>query len=208
VSAHPAPGPSVASPASNGGAPRAPDSPPTPGSEYSGLATRAIALAADALIIQAVTWIVGGVAAATVALLHPPETMQTALIAIGAVVATMWSAGYFVFFWATTGQTPGNRVMQIRVQDAADGRPLPLGRAVLRLAGALLSALLLFLGYLMILVDARRRALHDRLVGSVVVYAPSTPRASITASSSAPYRTAVPASQIQRSRMTSPAEAP
>jgi uncharacterized RDD family membrane protein YckC len=34
----------------------------------------------------------------------------------------------------------------------------------------------LFLGYLMILVDSQRRALHDRLVGSVVVYAPSAVR--------------------------------
>ena len=64
------------------------------------------------------------------------------------------------------------------MQDEADGRPLRFVRAVLRLLGALLSVLLLFLGYLMILVDGRRRALHDRLVGSVVVYVPSvrTPR--------------------------------
>ena len=66
--------------------------------------------------------------------------------------------------------------MDIRVQGAVDGRPLHLGRAVLRVFGALLSVLLLFLGYLLILVDERRRALHDRLVGSVVVYAPSVRR--------------------------------
>jgi uncharacterized RDD family membrane protein YckC len=38
------------------------------------------------------------------------------------------------------------------------------------------SALPLFAGYLMITVDRRRRALHDRLVGSVVVYAPELRR--------------------------------
>jgi uncharacterized RDD family membrane protein YckC len=145
-------------------------------SAYAGLATRVIAFVADVLIIQAVAWMVGGVAAVTVSLLHPTENVQTALIAIGAAMATLWSAGYFVGFWATTGQTPGNRLMEIRVQDAAGGDPLPLGRAAARLLGALLSALLLFLGYLMILVDSRRRALHDRLVRSVVVYAPSSVR--------------------------------
>lgn len=66
--------------------------------------------------------------------------------------------------------------MEIRVQGAVDGQPLHLGRAVVRVVGALLSVLLLFLGYLLILVDERRRALHDRLVGSVVVYAPSVRR--------------------------------
>jgi uncharacterized RDD family membrane protein YckC len=144
--------------------------------QYSGLATRVIALVTDVLIIQAVAWMVGGVAAVTLALLNPSEGAQTTLIAIGAAAATLWSAGYFIFFWATTGQTPGNRLMEIRVQDAVNSGPLPFARAVLRLAGAVVSALILCLGYLMILVDSRRRALHDRLVHSVVVYAPSTGR--------------------------------
>ena len=147
-----------------------------PGSPYSGLATRALACAIDVLTVQAVAWTVGAVAAVAASMLEPSERLQTILIAGGAVVAAVWSIGYFVFFWSTTGQTPGDRVMGIRVQDAADGQPLHLARALLRLAGALLSVLLLFLGYLLILVDARRRALHDRMVGSVVVYAPTGPR--------------------------------
>jgi uncharacterized RDD family membrane protein YckC len=164
------------SPATNGAAPRVPELPLPPGSPYSGLATRALAAAIDVLIIQAVAWIVGAVAAVAASIVDPSEDLQKVLIAAGAVVAALWTAGYFVFFWSTTGQTPGDRVMEIRVQDAADGRPLHFARAVLRLLGALLSALLLFLGYLMILVDERRRALHDRLVGSVVVYAPAAGR--------------------------------
>lgn len=143
---------------------------------YSGLATRVLAAAIDVLIVQAVAWIVGAVAAVAASMFDPSEDLQKVLIAAGAVVAALWSAGYFVFFWSTTGQTPGDRVMEIRVQNASDGKPLHFARAVLRLLGAILSALLLFLGYLMILVDERRRALHDRLVGSVVVYAPSAAR--------------------------------
>jgi uncharacterized RDD family membrane protein YckC len=176
VSADAAPGADVVSPASNGVAPRTPDLLPALGSQYSGLATRMIAFVVDVLVIQAVSWMVGGIAAVIVSLLNPSEDTQTALLAIGAVVALLWAAGYFVFFWVTTGQTPGNRVMEIRVQDAVSSRPLPFARAVLRLAGAVLSALLLFLGYLMILVDSRRRAFHDRLVHSVVVYAPAAGR--------------------------------
>jgi uncharacterized RDD family membrane protein YckC len=34
--------------------------------------------------------------------------------------------------------------------------------------GLVLSAILLCTGFLLILVDSRRRALHDRLVGSIV----------------------------------------
>jgi uncharacterized RDD family membrane protein YckC len=166
----------VASPATNGAAPRTPELTLPPGSPYSGLATRALAAAIDVLIVQAVAWTVGAVAAVAASMFDPSEDLQTILIAAGTVVAALWTAGYFVFFWSTTGQTPGDRVMEIRVQGADDGRPLHFARAVLRLLGALLSALILFLGYLLILVDDRRRALHDRLVGSVVVYAPSAGR--------------------------------
>jgi uncharacterized RDD family membrane protein YckC len=142
------------------------------GSPYSGLMTRILAFAVDILIIQGVAWSVGGVAAVTASLFNVSDSTRNAMLAVGSVIALLWAAGYFVFFWATTGQTPGNRLLQIRVQDAASGRSLPVGRAALRVPAALLSALLLFTGYLMILVDSRRRAAHDRLLRSVVVYAP------------------------------------
>jgi uncharacterized RDD family membrane protein YckC len=161
----------IASPATNGVSPQPA---PPPGSPYAGLATRVLAAVIDVLLIQGVAWTIGAVAAVTASLFDPSDSLVTVLIAAGAVVAALWSAGYFVFFWTTTGQTPGDRVMQIRVQDAGDGQPLHFGRAVLRLLGAVLSALLLFVGYLMILVDRRRLALHDRMVGSVVVYVPTT----------------------------------
>jgi uncharacterized RDD family membrane protein YckC len=172
MSARTAPSPGVLSPASNG----AGVAPPVLGPEYPGLATRMIALAADVLIIQAVTWMVGGVTAVVASQLHFSQSTEDVLIAVGAVVAALWFAAYFVFFWVATGQTPGNRLMEIRVEGATSGRPLPFGRATARFAGALLSALLLFVGYLLILVDGRRRALHDRLVGSVMVHAPSAIR--------------------------------
>jgi len=166
----------AASPAANGTATRTLEPPPPSTSPYSGLATRALAGAIDVLIVQAVAWTVGAVAAVAASMFNFSEDLQPILIAAGTVVAALWTAGYFVFFWSTTGQTPGDRVMEIRVQDATDGRPLHFARAVLRLLGALLSALILFLGYLLILVDGRRRALHDRLIGSVVVYAPAPGR--------------------------------
>jgi len=166
----------VASPATNGVAPRVPEPPLPAGSPYSGLATRVLACVIDVLIIQGVAWVVGAVAAVAASMFDLSEDLQTVLIATGAVVAALWTAGYLVFFWSTTGQTPGDRVMEIRVQDAVTGRPLHFGRAVVRLLGAVLSALILFLGYLLILFDPHRRALHDRMVGSVVVYAPSARR--------------------------------
>ena len=105
------------------------------------------------------------------------ERMLSGLTAVGAVLAALWAAGYFVFFWTTTGQTPGARVMRMRVRRADADASLDLRHALIRLGAAVLCALPLFLPYLLILVDARRRGLHDKLAHSVVVYAPRERRA-------------------------------
>ena len=49
------------------------------------------------------------------------------------------------------------------------------GAALLRLAGLTLAAIPLFAGFLPILVDDRRRGVHDMLAGTVVVTAPTQP---------------------------------
>ena len=89
----------------------------------------------------------------------------------------MWAAGYFVTFWSATGQTPGDRVMGILVISADGERRLRPRRSVVRLVGMVLAALPCFAGYLLILVDDRRRGLHDRLARTVVVYVPQAERA-------------------------------
>jgi uncharacterized RDD family membrane protein YckC len=66
--------------------------------------------------------------------------------------------------------------MQIRVQDARTDRPPTHRRALRRVLLLGISALLLFIPTLLVLVDARRRAVHDRLAGTVVVYVPAGPR--------------------------------
>jgi uncharacterized RDD family membrane protein YckC len=137
---------------------------------YAGFATRTLAFALDAAIINAVAWAVAAVVALCLSLLEVPDTVTTALAVTGAGVAIGWTIAYFAFFWSSTGQTPGNRVLGIQVVGAQGAEPVHAGRAVLRVFALLLSALLLCLGFLMILVDAQRRALHDHLVGTVVIY--------------------------------------
>ena len=82
----------------------------------------------------------------------------------------LWTIGYFVAFWTTTGQTPGDHVLQIKVLRADGSRLLPR-HAIVRLVGVVLSAPLL-IGFLPILVSERRRGLHDWLAGTVVRAAP------------------------------------
>ncbi len=52
-----------------------------------------------------------------------------------------------------------------------DGQHVGAGRALLRTICIPLSLILLGIGALMILIDRRRRALHDLIAGTAVVYA-------------------------------------
>jgi uncharacterized RDD family membrane protein YckC len=145
------------------------DAPPQP-LAYVGLATRAIGFGIDAAIIDLVALSSAAITALAFSVLDLPAELKSAAIAIGAVLFVLWGVGYFVFFWSTTGQTPGARVMRFRVCAAAGGAaPLLPRRALLRFIGLVLAALPLFAGYLMILVDNRRRGLQDYLARTVVV---------------------------------------
>jgi uncharacterized RDD family membrane protein YckC len=137
---------------------------------YVGLVTRALAFGIDAALINAVAIVTTAVVTLTFSVVTVPEEVETVATAAGAVLYVLWSVGYFVTFWSTTGQTPGSRVLRIRVR-AASGGTLRPRRALLRFAGLTLAALPLFAGFLLILVDDRRRGLHDRLAGTVVIEA-------------------------------------
>lgn len=138
---------------------------------YIGLVTRTIAFALDAVVINLVALGVGVAVGLAASILDLPSGAEDALVAVGGIAWFLWSAGYFVVCWSTTGQTPGDRLLRIRVCAADDLEPLSAGRAVLRLIGLTLAAIPLFAGFLPILVDDRRRGLHDMLARSVVVAA-------------------------------------
>jgi uncharacterized RDD family membrane protein YckC len=145
-----------------------PPPPPVPPARYAGLVTRALAFAADVAVVNVVGWFVALVVTLCVSFIGVPDEVANVLIAVGSIVALCWSVGYFAFFWSTTGQTPGNRLLGIRVIDARTLAPPRPGRAVRRFFCLILAALPFCIGFLWILVDDRRRGWHDKLARTVV----------------------------------------
>lgn len=142
---------------------------------YPGLATRAIAFAVDAAVVNAAAVAFAAVVVLGLAVVPVPDAVNTVAAALGAVLYGVWTVGYFVAFWSTTGQTPGGRLLRVRVVDAGGGERLRPRRALVRVVGLVLAALPLFAGFLLILVDPRRRGLQDVLARTVVVDAPERP---------------------------------
>jgi uncharacterized RDD family membrane protein YckC len=147
------------------------------GTPYAGLVTRALAFAIDCAIIEGAAAFVAVVAALALSLLHLPSGVDTAVAAVLGLAWILWSVGYFVLFWSTTGQTPGNRVMGIVVLDSRGRGPLKPRRALLRFVALTAGAAALMIGILVMLWDSRRRCFQDRVARTVVLYVPARPLA-------------------------------
>ena len=135
---------------------------------YAGIATRAVGLAIDAALAQAIVF-AGGAVLALVASLVGDVRLDTLGRVLAAVAWVVVVGAYFVLFWSTAGQTPGMRLMGLRVMTRR-GRHPGVTRSIVRLVGLVLAIVPLFLGFLPVLVDARRRGLQDFLAGTVVLY--------------------------------------
>lgn len=81
-----------------------------------------------------------------------------------------WPIGtiYFTYFFAR-GKTPGMELMKIRLIGIDGTYPVSYKTALIRAIGMIISELILFLGYLMILVDKKKQALHDKLANTLVI---------------------------------------
>lgn len=83
-----------------------------------------------------------------------------------------WIGLYFTGFIALwRGQTPGKRLLQIRVV-RLDGAAITLWGAFERFGGYAASVITGLLGLFQILWDRNRQALHDKVVETVVIYLP------------------------------------
>jgi uncharacterized RDD family membrane protein YckC len=135
---------------------------------YGGFATRGVALTVDAAL-AAMLFLTGTAVVGLVgSLVWHPNWAASLVVGLLAVAGLLVNVLYFAGFWSTAGQTPGMRLMGLRVAGPS-GAPPGLGRSLVRLAGLALAILLLFTGFLPALVDDRRRALPDFLAGTLIL---------------------------------------
>jgi uncharacterized RDD family membrane protein YckC len=137
---------------------------------YAGFASRFAAFAVDLIVLTAVFL-------AVLAAINWAATIVTGRdIAFNrgnlwvVIAYLVWGFIYFAYFWGLNGRTAGGAMfgVQILTDDGGDVSPR---RAIVRTLVFPLSFLILGLGFLGILLGDQRRALHDVIAGTVVVYA-------------------------------------
>jgi uncharacterized RDD family membrane protein YckC len=83
-------------------------------------------------------------------------------------ISVLLNITYFTYFHGTIGQTPGKKLLGLKVIDISGGK-MTLGIAFLRWVGYIISKLFLFLGFIWIAFDRRKQGWHDKIAGTCVI---------------------------------------
>jgi uncharacterized RDD family membrane protein YckC len=137
---------------------------------YAGAVSRFLAFAIDLFASSAVFALALAAVSYAVHVVTGRQVSWNRQDIVVAVIFVAWQFLYFGYSWAVSGRTFGMAVLGVRVV-SADGTTLEPWHGVLRALVFPLSFLLFGLGFLGILVQRERRALHDLIAGSAVVYA-------------------------------------
>ena len=99
-----------------------------------------------------------------------PSPLAMIVIAGSYLVITLIGLLYQLIFIGKKGATPGKKFMKLRVTFPDGTYPIGIGKAFLRMIGYMLSGMICYIGFLMVIFDKEQhRALHDKIAGTVVI---------------------------------------
>lgn len=150
---------------------------PAPGVKFAPHGGRFLAYILDGLILTAILIVmtialslvlvgVSGTSGRSSSVTAGVAVGGTVLYVIGVLLVTL---AYFPYFWAKSGQTPGMKPFHLYIVRDSDGGKISGAQAFVRLLGYWVSAAVVYLGFVWVFIDARRRGWHDLIAGTVVV---------------------------------------
>lgn len=89
---------------------------------------------------------------------------------ITSLFAWVINIGYYVVYQQKYGQTIGKKAMNIKVVTYDGQTPAMFTFFLREIIGKFISAIILLIGYFMIIWDAKKQALHDKIASTYVVY--------------------------------------
>ncbi len=124
--------------------------------EKASIGNRFIALFIDGIVLAVIGFVLG-------ALTGRSELGGFATFIVGVIY--QW-----YFLTTQNGQTPGKRVMGIRVVKV-NGQPLTAADVIIRYIGYYINSVVFALGWIWAFFDSNKQGWHDKLAGTYVVQA-------------------------------------
>lgn len=138
---------------------------------YAGFWRRFLATIIDGIILGILYGIISKIFVSNVVV--SPESgnfidLSGNLLTINLITAIIFLIYYSAFESSRLQATPGKRVLSL-VVTKADGQPISFFQALVRNFCKYISAIILFIGFLMAAFTAKKQALHDLIAGTLVL---------------------------------------
>jgi uncharacterized RDD family membrane protein YckC len=137
---------------------------------YAGAVSRLFAFLLDALFASIGFWLLSGLLTLGVNTITGGDFDPTDYTLATTVAYIVWAFLYAAYPLAVSGRTLGMAIVGLTAVDQ-EGGPVRPRQAIVRVLTFPLSFLLFGLGFIGILLQRERRALHDLIAGTAVVYA-------------------------------------
>ena len=141
-------------------------------SYYGGFWRRGIAFSIDKVILQLISITICYIGAKVVVpdfdLTDLSSILPNSLLWSFYGITIILDMVYFTYFHGTTGQTPGKKMLGLKVIQKR-GEPMTMGIAFLRWVGYLISKIFLYLGFIWIAFNRKKLGWHDMIAGTCVV---------------------------------------
>lgn len=136
---------------------------------YAGAATRFVAFVVDQTVLTTAFAMGSALTAWIIAVVTADELQWEPATLVSGIAYLFWWFLYWAYPWSVSGKTAGMALLGIRVV-RSDGSSTGPRQGVLRALALPLSFMTLGIGFLPIIFGRHRRALHDRIAGTAVVY--------------------------------------
>ena len=176
AAAAPAPGVQGHTPAQGAAAAYVPHNYATvaPGVHYAGFWIRFLARLIDSILLNIALLVIRiplGISMFTPMARRDPAAIMAMMgaVAVATLLSLLVTAAYEIYFISAKGATLGKMALGIKVV-RADGAPISMGLAAGRYFAQWLSAIIFMIGFIMAGFDEQKRALHDRICETRVIY--------------------------------------
>jgi len=145
--------------------------------EYAGFGIRLLAWLIDSLVLLFLSFIIVLFSSFFIGFIIiyvsvvPQHSSIVKLLSsfIGVFIGFSVNLSYFILYWSSKFQgTPGKILLGLKIVDA-NGNKISYSTALIRYISTIISSLLLGIGYLLIIFDGRKQALHDKFASTYVI---------------------------------------
>ncbi len=136
--------------------------------EKAGFFIRFIAYMIDSVLLTIAIGIIGAIALAGNLALMNNQTVVLAISLLSMVIMLIVYIGYFIYFYGTSGQTLGKKMLNIKVV-STDGTPLTYKKGLLRVIGYIIASIPIYIGFIWMLFDENKQNWEDKIANTYVV---------------------------------------